>query len=242
MASGNVSMQFPTVCTVRSPCRWHQPVNTKDAADCEWRVTTAECSSFFLLDIINYIIAHNLSPNTEVPFRVNYPIQSRSRHEQQSWEEWYTEAPLERCTMTCEETVHRTERKRFMEMHEENQLHRTVLLFLCFNVSPVHSHMLFCHRVYMKLNPPSSRFVFYRAQLVSVRDVHKHAILLPDRFNPFKRICWQPVFNILYCQGAAEVCGPVIVNSWPCTSRKKKQPLALVNIIDYIIRWYIKNC
>lgn len=91
-----------------------------------------------------------------------------------------------------------------------------------------------------EIKTPLPSFCFYWAQLVSVRDVHKHTILLPHRFNPFKRTCWKPDFNVLYFQGAAEVCGLVVVNSWLCTSRKKI--LSLVNIsifIHYIIRRYI---
>lgn len=81
---GNVSTQFLTICEVRSFWGWHQPVNTEDVAGREKRITTQ--IFFSLVDIIICIIPCNLSPNTKVPLSVNYPVLSRSKHEQQSWE------------------------------------------------------------------------------------------------------------------------------------------------------------
>lgn len=56
----------------------------------------------------------------------------------------HLEAPLKKYTVTCAETVRSPEQKCFMEVLEENKLHRNILSFSLFHLSPVHIFMLFC--------------------------------------------------------------------------------------------------
>lgn len=125
-----------------------EDVNTEDVAGREKRIMTQ--IFFSLVDIIICFIPCNLSPNTKVPLWINYPVLSRSKHKQQSWDYLWKVHQWWNSVHNWAKMLHGAASGK-----SDPQSH-----FFYFNLSTVHGLMLFCFRICMKWTHYSFCFVF----------------------------------------------------------------------------------